>query len=259
MAALTAIFLQILSNLANDYGDSVHGADSIHREGPGRAVQTGAISKQQMLTAIVITAVLSLVSGVGLLYVAADTLSTFFIFLGIGIAAIVAAITYTAGPKPYGYAGLGDISVLLFFGLAGVIGTYYLHTLTYEKYVMLPAISCGLFSVAVLNLNNMRDIHSDELAGKISVPVRLGIYNAKIYHTVLILGGILSSLVFSFVTAKDYTAYYYTVLAGPMLRHIVAVWRTEENKQLDPFLKQMAILTLLFCIAFGISVYVDNV
>ena len=113
--ALTTIFLQILSNLANDYGDSVHGADSLDREGPQRAVQSGQISKKDMFGAMVVFAFLSLISGLYLLYLAIDSTQSFWLFLGLGILAIIAAITYTAGKRPYGYAGLGDISVLLFF------------------------------------------------------------------------------------------------------------------------------------------------
>ncbi|MBJ7428481.1 MAG: 1,4-dihydroxy-2-naphthoate octaprenyltransferase [Bacteroidia bacterium] len=163
LTLLTALFLQILSNLANDYGDSKHGADHDGRKGPKRAVQSGKITADQMLVGIKIFVVLSLITGIALLYscmqvIGINGVITLFI---IGIAAIIAAIAYTNGKRPYGYMGLGDISVFIFFGLIAVCGTYYLLVGTINALIFLPATSCGLFSVGVLNLNNMRDIDSD--------------------------------------------------------------------------------------------------
>jgi 1,4-dihydroxy-2-naphthoate octaprenyltransferase len=159
----TTIFLQVLSNLANDYGDSIHGADSVDRKGPSRAVQSGKISANQMKTGIIVFVLLSLISGVSLLFVAFGlNWNAILFFLGLGILSILAAIAYTVGKRPYGYAGLGDISVFIFFGLIGVLGSLYLfiHELKWEY--ILPAISCGVFAVGVLNINNIRDIESDQ-------------------------------------------------------------------------------------------------
>ena len=166
LSALTTIFLQILSNLANDYGDSIHGADSISRKGPQRAVQSGQISSKAMYVAIILFVFLSFTSGVWLLIEATNSWQTFGLFLILGILAIIASITYTAGSNPYGYIGLGDISVLIFFGWVAVLGTFYLHTQFIDWWIILPASSCGFFATAVLNLNNIRDIESDKLAGK---------------------------------------------------------------------------------------------
>ena len=117
LASLTTIFLQVLSNLANDYGDSIHGADSAEREGPSRSVQAGHISASAMRRAMILFGILSFVSGVWLLWIALEfRWQELPFFLGLGILAIIAAITYTSGSRPYGYAGLGDISVFLFFG-----------------------------------------------------------------------------------------------------------------------------------------------
>jgi 1,4-dihydroxy-2-naphthoate octaprenyltransferase len=166
--ALTTLFLQILSNLANDYGDTKHGADSAHRQGPKRAVQAGLITAAQMKTAMVVFAALSLLSGLLLLWTALGSagLYVFLFFLALGLAAIWAAINYTAGARPYGYAGLGDIAVFTFFGLVGVMGTYYLQTQQLPGALLWPAASMGFLATGVLNINNIRDIESDRLAGK---------------------------------------------------------------------------------------------
>src|SRR5690606_3070387 len=151
-ATLTTTLLQILSNLANDYGASIHGADSVERQGPVRAVQSGIISALEMKRAMILFAVLSFLSGIALLYVSLTDLYTFLYFIALGVMAIIAAITYTSGSKPYGYAGLGDISVFIFFGLVGVLGTYFLHTMQFSVKLILPANSLGLFSTSVLNI-----------------------------------------------------------------------------------------------------------
>src|SRR5688572_24882545 len=200
LCILTTIFLQILSNLANDYGDSVHGADSIERKGPSRAVQSGAVSKDQMRIAVTIFVMLSLISGISLLLVSFGfEWKAIFFFFGLGVLCILAAIAYTVGKKPYGYAGLGDLSVLIFFGLVGVMGSYYLFTKIVTPLEILPALSCGLFSMAVLNINNIRDIESDQKAGKFSIPVRIGRQKAIVYHWVLLTTGIFTALIYTAV------------------------------------------------------------
>lgn len=253
LAALTTIFLQILSNLSNDYGDSVHGADSAHREGPVRAVQSGLIALPEMKRAMVLLVILSLLSGLTLLYISFDNLRLFLTFLGLGVAAIVAAITYTSGKKPYGYAGLGDISVFLFFGLLGVCGTYFLHTLSFEPLVLLPAASLGMFSTAVLNINNIRDIASDTKAGKKSIPVRIGRKNAVIYNWALIILG--NALLLVFVFSKQEWGCLLALVLLPLMVNVGRSVSSKTNpRDLDPFLKKMAISTLLWVLAFGAGV-----
>jgi len=200
LCILTTLFLQILSNLANDYGDSVHGADHAERLGPKRAVQAGHITPKQMKGGIIMFSLLSLLSGVGLLWFSfgSEGIYLFLLFLAVGLAAIWAAITYTNGPKPYGYAGLGDISVFLFFGLVGVLGTVFLQSQEFSLSHILPAAACGFFATGVLNVNNIRDIVSDKLAGKNSVPVRLGAKNARIYHWILLIAGMARAVGFVF-------------------------------------------------------------
>jgi len=182
LASTTTIFLQILSNLANDFGDSTHGADNVERAGPKRSVQSGEISASAMKKAIILVSVLSLVSGIGLLLNAIHNINVIFVvFIILGIGAILAALGYTMGKKPYGYAGWGDLFVIIFFGLVGVLGTCYLYTGNFNSIDIMPALTAGLFATAVLNINNIRDIDSDRLAGKRSIPVRFGKEKAVIY------------------------------------------------------------------------------
>jgi 1,4-dihydroxy-2-naphthoate octaprenyltransferase len=253
LAALTTIFLQILSNLSNDYGDSVHGADSAHREGPVRAVQSGLIALPEMKRAMILLVGLSLASGLTLLYISFDSWKLFLTFLGLGVAAIIAAITYTSGKKPYGYAGLGDISVFLFFGLLGVCGTFFLHTLSFDPAAILPAASLGMFSTAVLNINNIRDIASDRKAGKKSIPVRIGRKNAVRYNWALIILG--NAMVAVFAVFTQEWGCLLALAVSPLMLHVGRSVATKTNpRELDPFLKKMAVSTLLWVLAFGIGV-----
>lgn len=257
LTLLTALFLQILSNLANDYGDSKHGADHDGRKGPKRAVQSGKITAAQMLVGIKIFVVLSLVTGMALLYSCINVIGlngviTLFV---IGLAAIVAAIAYTNGKRPYGYMGLGDISVFIFFGLIAVCGTYYLLVGSINPFIFLPAISCGLFSVGVLNLNNMRDIDSDIEAGKNSIPVRLGYAKSKVYHYVIIITALLCSLIFVMFYKEMPTWQNLSFVACfPLfLKQLFTVKNTTDKIKLDPLLKQLSISTMLFVLLFGLA------
>ncbi|MDN4164980.1 1,4-dihydroxy-2-naphthoate polyprenyltransferase [Cytophagales bacterium LB-30] len=258
LAVLTTLLLQVLSNFANDYGDSVHGADSAERQGPDRAVSSGAISPKQMKMAVGLFALAALLAGLSLLWVAlgANT-QVFLTFLGLGIASILAAITYTMGKKPYGYAGLGDISVLIFFGLVGVIGTFYLHTQRWEPGIVFPAISCGLFAVAVLNLNNIRDIESDRKAGKRSIPVRLGRKKAVVYHQLLLYFGLLAAMIFTYTHYQSPWQWLFLLSLPLMVRNIRAVATKLKPQELDPYLKQMALTTLFFVLTFGIGLLIS--
>jgi 1,4-dihydroxy-2-naphthoate octaprenyltransferase len=252
LASLTTIFLQILSNLSNDYGDTVNGADHANRQGPIRAVQSGLISLPEMKKAMYLFGALSLISGLLLLFVAVQSMTLFLIFLGLGLAAIWAAITYTSGSNPYGYAGLGDISVFIFFGILGVFGTYFLHSLTLNLSGIWIAIALGLFSTAVLNINNIRDIESDFTAGKKSIPVRIGKKAAVRYNWFLILGGNCSLIIF--VLISDSWSSLLALLAMPiMIAVALGVQNGKESKTIDPYLKKMALSTLLWTILFGIG------
>jgi 1,4-dihydroxy-2-naphthoate polyprenyltransferase len=252
LASLTTVFLQILSNLSNDYGDSVHGADSSARKGPIRAVQSGLISLPEMKRAMYLFGGLSLGTGLLLIYIALPNWSYFLGFLALGLLAIWAAIRYTSGSNPYGYVGLGDISVFLFFGLVGVSGTYFLHSLEAEPMVFLIAIGLGCFSTAVLNINNIRDIESDQLAGKLSIPVRIGRSKAIAYHWFLI--GLAYVGLFAFVW---FNQTYGSLLASSIFPWMFLIGRglqkAKTAAEADPYLKQMALSTLLWTLLFGIG------
>src|SRR5688572_12518696 len=258
LCILTTIFLQILSNLANDYGDSVHGADSIERKGPSRAVQSGAVSKDQMRIAVTIFVTLSLISGISLLLVSFGfEWKAILFFFGLGVLSILAAIAYTVGKKPYGYAGLGDLSVLIFFGFVGVMGSYYLFTKRVSYFEFLPALSCGLFSIAVLNINNIRDIESDRKAGKFSIPVRIGRINAIKYHWFLISAGILSAILYNVMTLTTPWHWLFLISVPLFIRNGWAVSNLPSHK-LDPYLKQMALSTLTFVLLFGSGIILSE-
>lgn len=251
LCALTTIFLQILSNLANDYGDSVNGADHSGRIGPSRAVQSGVITKESMRNALIVFVILCLISGIWLLKISLGTnMKAILFFFGLGVLSILAAIAYTVGRKPYGYLGMGDFSVLIFFGIVGVLGSLYLFTQTIEWDHLLPALSCGLFSMGVLNINNIRDIESDRLAGKFSLPVRIGRDRAVIYHWTLILGGLLAAILFTIINFKSPVQWLFMATLPLFILNGVSVSR-KKAEELDPFLKQLALSTLLFVLLFG--------
>jgi 1,4-dihydroxy-2-naphthoate polyprenyltransferase len=254
LCILTTIFLQILSNLANDYGDTIHGADNLERKGPSRAVQSGAISPRQMKNAVVIFVLLSLAAGISLLIVSFGiNWKSILFFLCLGLLSILAAIAYTVGKKPYGYIGLGDFSVLIFFGLVGVMGSYYLFTKQITWYEVLPALSCGFFSIGVLNINNIRDIESDRKAGKYSIPVRIGRKRAVNYHWFLIAGGLSAAILYMLLTKDSLWAWLFLLSVPLFIRNGFAVSQ-KPSDQLDSYLRQMALSTLLFVILFGTGI-----
>lgn len=254
LSLLTATLLQTLSNLANDYGDSIHGADRVKRAGPPRAVGSGQISAATMRRAIALTVVLTMIMGLGLLWLAfgVDGLLGLVAFLALGLLAIWAAITYTAGGRPYGYVGLGDLAVLAFFGWLGVAGSYFLYTKILEPAIIFPSTSIGLFAVAVLNVNNVRDIDSDRLAGKRSIPARLGRRRAGYYHWGLLLGGLTAATFYAVLTYRSPWQFLFLTTLPLFLKNGWAV-TTLPAEQLDPYLKQMSLTTLLFVLTFGLG------
>ncbi|MDR1076273.1 MAG: 1,4-dihydroxy-2-naphthoate octaprenyltransferase [Xanthomonadaceae bacterium] len=190
LALITAVLLQLLANLANDYGDFSKSADTSARLGPQRGMQMGMISLAQMRRALWFTATLCLLAGGALLTIACRSTTDMLVFLGLGKVSIIAALTYTLGRHAYGYLGLGDLSVLVFFGLVAVGGSYYLQTGRIDPHVTVPAIGCGLLSVLVLNVNNMRDMDEDRKHGKITLAIRLGARRARYYHLLVLLAGL---------------------------------------------------------------------
>ncbi|MCB9196300.1 MAG: 1,4-dihydroxy-2-naphthoate polyprenyltransferase [Flavobacteriales bacterium] len=247
LAAITTILLQVLSNIANDYGDGVKGTDNENRVGPERAIQSKKISTSSMLKAIIINSILAFISGVGLIYYSLKdaSLNEIAIFVALGIFSIIAAITYTVGKNAYGYSGLGDLFVFLFFGLVGVGGVYYLHTKTIDPLIILPACFAGLMSAGVLNMNNMRDIINDKNSGKNTLVVKLGFEKAKNYHTLLIFFAI-SSWIASLVLVNKTPDYLLFISCIPFILFIKNINFVRKNnipKDLDPELKKLALGT----------------
>lgn len=254
LAILTTLGLQILSNLANDLGDSEHGVDNENRLGPQRAVQSGAISKSAMRRAVWFTALLTLVSGLALLYAAFGTPDgKSLLFLILGLASIGAAFRYTMGSNPYGYRGLGDLFVLIFFGWIGVGGTFFLHALVWDWTILLPASSIGLFSVGVLNMNNMRDIENDAASGKETLVVRMGFDRARRYHYFLILTGMLTALVYWMLDFRSAWQAIFLLAFAPLFINLKKVGGASNSKSLEPELKRIALSTFLFSLLFGFS------
>ncbi|MBB4805577.1 1,4-dihydroxy-2-naphthoate octaprenyltransferase [Chryseobacterium defluvii] len=264
LALLVTLLYQVLSNYANDYGDGVKGTDAKRiNEAESRAVASGKITAKQMKNAVILFSILSLAATVALLYVAfiPEHMNEFYIFIGLGIASILAAIGYTVGKKPYGYMGLGDLFVFIFFGLVSVCGSYFLFTKTFSWDVLLPGTAIGMMSMAVLNLNNMRDIESDRLSGKNSLALRLGFRNAMIYEMILLQLPLILILIFlgvnGFIQMQNYYVFIVMILLLPLMKLRRKIMSVKEPKELDPFLKQVGIMTLMMAVltAFGLNYF----
>lgn len=254
LSLLTAILLQILSNLANDYGDAVSGADNGDRIGPQRAVVSGLITQKQMRVAMALTALAAVASGLLLLGCAfGGQWLQILAFVVLGGAAIVAAVTYTVGKTPYGYRGFGDISVFLFFGLLGVLGSYYLFTKTLEWDLLLPATACGLLATAVLNINNVRDIESDAASGKITLAVRLGRNRAIAYHWVLLGAALLTTIAFILTQPASFWPWIFLPAMKPLSDAAKTLRESFDGEVLTGALKKTAISAFLFSLLLSIG------
>jgi|TARA_B110000116_G_C16721594_1_gene529377 1,4-dihydroxy-2-naphthoate octaprenyltransferase len=254
LAILTTIGFQVLSNFANDYGDGIKGSDK-NRTGEARMVSSGAITPSQMKFAMVITTIITLIIALLLIYVAfgSENFGYSILFFGLGIASIAAAIKYTVGNSAYGYSGFGDIFVFLFFGLLSVVGSYFLYTKHINIKIFLPAISIGMLSTAVLNLNNLRDREEDKKNNKNTLVVKLGNDKAKKYHYFLILGALVAALIYIFLDFKSLYQLVFLVAFIPLIKNMKTVAQNKIPGELDSELKKVALSTFLFAILFGIS------
>lgn len=265
-AIITTLGLQILSNFANDYGDGMKGTDNEDRVGPKRTIQSGVITPQAMKRAIILTSVLTLVSAIYLIYLAfgAHNLGYSLFYLILGIAAIASAIRYTVGNSAYGYRGFGDVFVFVFFGLVSTLGVNFLYSKQLDAILFLPAIAIGFLSVAVLNLNNMRDEASDKKSGKNTLVVKMGIENAKKYHYFLIVGAMILVLLFAYLSNFNFDQYLFVLAYFPLVKHLVTVYKNHNSKLLDPELKKVALSTfalsvlLALCMIFFFSDLIVN-
>ena len=250
-AALTAILLQILSNLANDYGDFKKGTDNMKRVGPQREMQSGAITEKEMKRGLAFTAMLCLISGALLIFVFSGlTWQELAVFAVLGLGAVLAALLYTLG-KPYGYRGLGDLFCFLFFGWAAVAGTYYLSAPWFDFSVFLPATAMGFLSNAVLNINNMRDYENDKASGKNSLVVKLGLRKAFIYHCLLIGGAFVCLTIYLVLHHAAWYSYLFLLLAILFIKDLIAIKKTKPEL-LDPFLGRQVKHSFLLVVVYGI-------
>lgn len=257
LAISTTILLQILSNLANDFGDSQHGVDNAKRLGPVRTVQSGKISKPEMKLLIIGFTILSFFSGSLLIYFGLKNTNSglIILFLLLGIASIAAAIKYTVGKNPYGYSGFGDLFVFIFFGLVGVCGTFFLHTNQFSPILLLPAASVGLLSAGVLNLNNMRDIDNDAVSGKKTLVVRIGSEKAKLYHTLLIVLSLALSVIFVIKTWQSVYQLMFLLSVFPLAFHLYEVFKNHVPQKLNSQLKVLALTTFFFSVMYSLGIF----
>ena len=259
LAIATTIGFQVLSNFANDYGDGIKGSDK-NRSGEARMVASGAITPSQMKSAMTITVIITLIVALGLIYQAFGKENFIYsiLFFVLGIASIVAAIKYTVGNSAYGYSGFGDLFVFLFFGLVSVVGSYFLFTKQMNFEIFLPAISIGLLSTAVLNLNNLRDFEEDKKNSKNTLVVKLGVSNAKVYHYALIFFAFISASLYTFLNYKSELQLLFYISFIPLLINGLKVSKTSDLSLLDSELKKVALSTFLFGILFGLGVYINS-
>jgi len=256
LALLTTVCFQITSNFANDYGDGVKGTDNEERVGPKRALQSGAISRKALKNGILVSVMCSVILVIFLLCVSfgLDEWRNFIFFLALGGLSIWAAIRYTVGENAYGYSGLGDIFVFIFFGLVAVMGGMFLYLKQLPYLAILPAITIGLLSTGVLNLNNLRDHKSDKNANKNTVVVKNGYNWAKKYHIVILLTALVSFTIFTIVSYSDWTQLVCFLAFLPIIKHMHFVYLAKDEKLLDPELKKLALstflLSLLFCFCY---------
>ena len=253
LIVLTTVCLQILSNLSNELGDVLHGTDTEDRQGPQYGLNSGVLSIGEMKVLIGIFVALCIISGTAMTLLSFGTLwdITPILVLLMGAAAIMGAMKYTLGRNPYGYRGLGDVYVFLFFGLVAVLGSYFVacHTLFWR--LILPGAAVGCFSVGVLNVNNIRDMKTDA-ANRVTVAIRLGERKAKIYQTILIVLGWLFMLVYCQLRMFYWWHYLFVITLPLFILHLRGVWK-REGKQLDPMLPLLVMSTFLFCLLAGIG------
>ncbi|MER3373708.1 MAG: 1,4-dihydroxy-2-naphthoate octaprenyltransferase [Allomuricauda sp.] len=256
LALLTTIGFQVTSNFANDYGDGVKGTDNEDRIGPARALQSGLLSRPVLKKGIIVSIIVTMVLAMALIYRAFGTEDLIYVllFFFLGTLSIWAALKYTIGSNAYGYIGLGDVFVFLFFGLLGVLGSMFLYTKALDWVSVLPAVAIGLLCVGVLNLNNLRDVVSDKKHGKNTLVVKMGFANGKRYHFMLIFIAFLCFLGYIWMESINLWNSYFMVAFVPILIHLATVFKTDEPGELDGELKKLALSTFALAILFYIAI-----
>jgi 1,4-dihydroxy-2-naphthoate octaprenyltransferase len=256
LAALTTILLQVLSNLANDYGDFVNGKDTAERVGPKRMVQSGEITPQTMLKGMILVGILCAITGVSLIVIGTRgiDISRILFFVLLGLAAIYAAIKYTVGKNPYGYRGMGDLFVFIFFGLVGVLGTYFMHTQGFRWHHLLPAASIGFMSVGVLNMNNMRDFEADKNAGKRTIVVAIGKKYAAFYQLFLIAAAIIFTSIFTILNYHSVWQWLFLLCTPILCLNLRKVFTHKDGIELYAELPRVSMASLAFALLFLIGI-----
>ena len=254
-AICTTLLLQILSNLANDYGDGKKGTDGGNRIGPERMVQSGLLKSKEMLRGIIITTFLALISGIYLLYQSfgPENFNYALTFFIVGVVSIWAAIKYTVGRNAYGYHGFGDVFVMIFFGFISVAGCFFLFTESISTSAILQSITIGSFSTGVLHLNNMRDRENDSASNKYTLAVKLGGNNSKIYFYLLMLLAISSSLADVALTALHLTELIQLIIIIPIGLLVLKVFKVTDLEKYNDYLKPLALSTFAYSILLFVS------
>lgn len=249
---LTTVCLQILSNLSNELGDTLSGTDSADRQGPKYALGSGDMTIGDIKKLILMFIGLCVISGLAMIQVSFGSLfkTESLCLEALGAAAIVGAMKYTLGKNPYGYRGLGDVFVFIFFGLVSVLGGYYVAARELPPLIMLlPASAIGCFSVGVLNVNNIRDMKTDAV-NRVTVAIKLGTKGARIYQTILVTLG--WALILVFCAVYDFApGHYIFIITLPLyIKHLQGVW-TRSERALDPMLPILVISTFFLSILAG--------
>ncbi|MBR4391085.1 MAG: 1,4-dihydroxy-2-naphthoate octaprenyltransferase [Bacteroidales bacterium] len=257
LAAVTAMLLQVLSNLANDYGDFKKGLDNPDRVGPQRALQSGELTESQMRRGIVVVGVAAIVTGGALLLSAWPHIRwmEFAVFALLGLAAVAAALLYTLGKHPYGYRGLGDLFCFLFFGWVAVAGTCYLSTPQFDLLVFLPATAMGFLATAVLNINNMRDYENDKANGKHTLVVKIGLKKAFVYHIFLIILPFLCLTLFLILKHVPWYAFGFWLMFPFFLMDLIAIRKAFDTGVPDRFLPKQVVQSFLLIFLFVFSFF----
>ena len=251
LTILTTVSLQILSNMSNELGDWLSGVDGDDREGPKYGIECGDLTENEMRSCIRVMVLVCCIFGLGMIRTSFGTIfrieSESLVILG--GAAIWAAIHYTLGKHPYGYIGLGDLFVFIFFGLVPVVGGYFVCAHRIAPWTFMPGTTIGLFSIGVLNVNNIRDMQSDA-TNRVTVPLKLGGNNARIYHYILIITGWTVMLIFTVMHTNGWLPYIYLITLPLFVRHLVGVWK-HDGRDLDPMLPLLVISTFFFAVLAG--------
>ena len=251
---LTTICLQILSNLSNELGDVLHGTDNDERQGPLYGLNRGELTVAGMKRLVGLFVVLCCVSGLLMIRISFGTLLSLeaICLMLLGAAAIMGAMKYTLGRNPYGYRGLGDIFVFIFFGIVSVLGAYFVCAHTIPSWLMaLPAASIGFFSVGVLNINNIRDMDTDA-ANRVTVAIRLGVHRSRIYQTILTVLGWVCIAAFFCCRFFDWVHFLFVLTLPLYVIDLKIVW-TEEGRALDRALPILVMSTFALSLLAGLG------